>query len=521
MPRTPWYVKATAGERLRSVPARGSLGRPAIKSDRPVIARMSPPTSVDLVPTILAGGSGTRLWPVSRAAFPKHLVELFGGESLLQATARRALRAAPAGRVMTVAAAGQAVMIWRQLAAIDPALLDHLLLEPSARNTAAAVALAALHAEAAFGGGSILWICPSDHLIQAPEALYGALERATAAAAAGWLVTFGIAPARPETGFGWIAPAEPLEGVDGAFRVARFIEKPERALAESLLAEGRSLWNSGMFVFRTDRMLEELDRLAPDILAATRAACPRPATLSETGPAPAAYGVVRAQPIDKAVMERSERVAVVPADPAWSDVGSWHAIWELMDKDASGNACQGDTLVAGAKDNLVRSEGRVVALAGVANLAVIETADAVLVADRGDSDAVRAVVDLLVRDGRKEARTHAREQRPWGRFTVILDVPGCKVKEVVVDAHGRLTLQFHPGRDETWVVVEGEAEVELDGEVHRLAPGAALTVPKGSRHRLSNPGAEPLRLIEIARGDALADGDTVRVEDEMDRVLVD
>jgi mannose-1-phosphate guanylyltransferase/mannose-6-phosphate isomerase len=474
---------------------------------------MIEPFPATLVPTILAGGSGTRLWPVSRAAFPKHLVELFGEESLLQNTMHRALRAVPAGRVITVAAAGQAVLIRRQLGALDPALLDHLLLEPSARNTAAAVALAALHAEAAFGGDSILWVCPSDHLMLDQDNLYASLRRAIAAAARGWLVTFGIAPSRPETGFGWIAPAEPVADAPAVLRVERFIEKPARDVAERLLAESRSLWNSGMFVFRADRMLEELERWAPDILAATRAACPDPAGAPAAGLDARAYGLIRSQPIDKAVMERSAHVAVVPSDPKWSDVGSWHAIWELMDKDAAGNARQGDTLAVEAHDNLIRSEKRVVALAGVEGLAVIETADAVLVADRQNSDAVRAVVDALARAGRKEAVTHAREMRPWGQFTVLHEGPGFKVKEVVVDPRGRLTFQYHPGRDETWVIVEGEAEVQLNGETHRLKPGQSICVPRGMRHRLANPNGMRLKLIEIGHGEALGDEDTVRLED--------
>ena len=473
---------------------------------------MPVPRSVTLAPTILAGGSGTRLWPVSRAAFPKHLVELFGEESLLQTTVRRALEVAPAERVITVAAAGQAVLIRRQYQAIDPALADHLLLEPSARNTAAAVALAALHAKAAFGPETILWVCPSDHLMLDLEALDAALGPAAAAAAEGWLVTFGIAPSRPETGFGWIAPAEGLADVRGAFRVQRFIEKPNREIAEQLLATGTHLWNSGMFVFQAGRLLAELERWAPDILAATRAALPDP-----DGPIRAdAYAAIRSQPIDKAVMERSSHVAVVPADPQWSDVGSWHAIWELMDKDADGNAGRGDTIAVQASDNLIRSEKRLVAVAGVRGLAVIETADALLVVDRENSEAVRGVVDRLASEGRREATTHAREVRPWGEFTVLQHVgnggPGHKVKEVVLDGHGQLTLQYHPGRDETWVVVEGEALVELGEQTRRLAAGESIRVPRGTPHRLSNPAAARPRLIEIGYGEALGDDDTVRLE---------
>jgi mannose-1-phosphate guanylyltransferase/mannose-6-phosphate isomerase len=465
-----------------------------------------------LAPTILAGGSGTRLWPVSRATFPKHLVELFGEESLLQTTVRRALEMAPASQVITVAAAGQAVLIRRQYQAIDPALQDHLLLEPSARNTAAAVALAALHAEAAFGPDTVLWVCPSDHLMLDRQALYAALSPAVSAATEGWLVTFGITPSRPETGFGWIAPAESLPGVGGVFRVERFIEKPKRNVAESLFATGTHLWNSGMFVFQARRMLAELERWSPDILAATRAAVPDPA-----GPIDdAAYAKIRSQPIDKAVMEHSSHVAVVPADPQWSDVGSWHAIWELMDKDAAGNAGRGDTIAVQAENNLIRSEKRLVAVAGVSGLAVIDTPDALLVVDRENADAVRGVVDRLTAGERREAVIHAREVRPWGEFTVLQhqtsDGPGHKVKEVVLDGHGRLTLQYHPGRDETWVVVEGEALVELGDRTERLTAGQSIRVPRGVQHRLSNPSSARLKLIEIGYGEALGDEDTVRLE---------
>jgi mannose-1-phosphate guanylyltransferase/mannose-6-phosphate isomerase len=468
--------------------------------------------SATLAPTILAGGSGTRLWPVSRAAFPKHLVELFGEESLLQTTVRRALEAAPADRVITVAAAGQAVLIRRQYQAIDPALQDHLLLEPSARNTAAAVALAALHAEAAFGPEAVLWVCPSDHLMLDRPALFAALAPAVQAATEGWLVTFGITPSRPETGFGWIAPAEELPGVGGVYRVARFIEKPKRDVAETLFAGGDHLWNSGMFVFQARQMLAELERWSPDILAATRAAVPDPKGSVLTD----AYAAIRSQPIDKAVMEQSAHVAVVPADPQWSDVGSWHAIWELMEKDPDGNAGRGDTIAVQAKDNLIRSEKRLVAVAGVSGLAVIDTPDALLIVDRENSDAVRGVVDRLVRDERREAVIHAREVRPWGAFTVLQHEgdggSGYKVKEVVLDGHGHLTLQYHPGRDETWVVVEGEALVELGDRTERVAAGQSIRVPRGVRHRLSNPSAARLKLIEIGYGEALGDEDTVRLE---------
>lgn len=465
-----------------------------------------------LVPMLLAGGSGTRLWPVSRAAFPKHLVELFGEESLLQTTAKRALAVAPASRLVTVAAAGQAILIRRQYQALDPALLENLILEPSARNTAAAIAIGAMHVAERFGDDAILWVCPSDHLMQDTGALYRALEAALAAAADGWLVTFGVTPLRPETGFGWIEAAESVPGLADARRVARFVEKPQREVAERLLADG-NLWNSGMFVLRADRVLDELARHEPELLAAARAAfegwvAGGRATIDRT-----LFDAVKSMPIDKAVMERSDRVATVPFDPRWSDVGSWHAIWELMEKDADGNARQGDTISVASSGNLVRSERRVVALAGVRDLAVIETADAVLVADRQHSDGIRGVVAALVEAGRPEAVIHAREVRPWGTFTVLHSGPGVKVKEVVVDPGQRLTRQVHHGRDEHWVIVAGAAEVELGDTARQLAPGDSIRVPRGTPHRLANLGHAPLRLIETGLGTALGDDDTVRLHD--------
>ncbi len=464
-----------------------------------------------LVPVILAGGSGTRLWPVSRAAFPKHLVELFGEESLLQTTVRRVLRTAPAGRVMTVTAAGQAVLVCRQLEALDPALVSGLMAEPSPRNTAAAIALAAFQARAVHGPDSLLWVCPSDHIMLDPEALYAAVEAGLLAADAGWLVTFGITPTRPETGFGWIESEGGVPDAPGVRQVRSFVEKPPQERAEAMLAAGSFAWNSGMFLMRAGVVLEELARFEPELHAAAQAAFQDFAASGRVDPA--LYAAVKSMPIDKAVMERSARVAVVPCDPGWSDVGSWQALWELMDKDGSGNAVQGvEAVLVGAENNLVCAEKRLVALAGVRDLAVVETADAVLVARRDMGEAIRGVVDTLVCRQRKEAVVHAREVRPWGTFLVLQEALGFKVKDVCVDAGRRLTLQYHPGRDEHWVIVAGAAEVELEGEIRRVAAGEALRIPRGARHRLGNPGREPLRLIEIGYGEALGDEDTVRLE---------
>jgi len=462
----------------------------------------------DLVPVILAGGSGTRLWPISRSAFPKHLVELTGERSLLQGTAERLLAAAPAERIVTVAAAGQAILVRRQLETLDPALLDHILLEPSPRNTAAAVALAALDVEARWGGRSLLWVCPSDHVVAAPEALGDALRQGLEAARQGRIVTFGITPTRAETGFGYIARGDSLG--HGVFAVESFVEKPKADRARAMVEGGRHYWNSGMFLMRADTLLSELRDFEPELLEATRTA------RAEAGPGEAipaeAYGRIAAMPIDKAVMERSERVAVVPCDPAWSDVGSWQALWEIMPKDEAGNVVVGDAVALGAHDNLVKSEHRLVALAGVRDLAVIETGDAVLVAEKGASEAVKALVGILGEAGRREVDVHARELRPWGSFTVLMHEPGVMVREVVLDPGAALTRQRHDHRDEHWTIVEGRARVELGDTVREIEAGGALHVPRGQPHRLGNGSAAGrLRLIEVQLGTALGEADTARL----------
>ena len=471
---------------------------------------MPEPSLPVIVPVILAGGSGTRLWPVSRSAFPKHLVELYGTESLLQATARRVLPLAPPDRVTVVAAAGQAILVRRQLAELDPALCGHILLEALPRNTAAAAGIAALHAAAAWGADAILWICSSDHLVLAPERLIRAVEAGIPAARAGHLVTFGIAPTRPETGFGWIESGAPLVEGGAALAVARFVEKPPLADAEAMLADGRHLWNSGIFLMRADALLAELQRHEPGLTRGLREAH---AAMQAGGSLEVPAEILAALPslpIDKAVMERSSRVAVVPCDPGWSDVGSWRALWELMPHDEAGNALQGDVVAFQARDNLVKAEHRLVAVAGVSDLTVVETADAVLVAGRQAPDAIRSVVASLVERGRKEAESHAREVRPWGQFTSLWDGDRFRVREVRVDPGGRLTLQRHEHRDEHWIVVEGEAEVRLGDEVRRVAAGEAVRVARGCLHQLRNPGAGRLRVVEVQFGDRLGD-DTVRI----------
>jgi mannose-1-phosphate guanylyltransferase/mannose-6-phosphate isomerase len=468
-----------------------------------------------LVPVILAGGSGTRLWPVSRDTLPKQLARLAGDQSLLEQTARRLLARTRPDHVVTVGAKAQDFLVRRELERIDPALTGHRLLEPVGRNTAAAIGLAALYVRDRFASDALVWVCPSDHLMQAPDALHAALDLALPVATAGKLVTFGITPTRPETGYGYIQTGELLPGAQGVFRVARFVEKPERPVAEAMLAAGGHLWNSGMFLFRADRILAELGRHAPSILAGVEDAF---AALKQ---APGSafevplerYEKVPAQPIDKAVMEKSEKIAVVPCDPGWSDLGSWQALWEQLPKDAAGNAVRGDVLLDDSAGCLIHAERRLVACSGVQDLAVVETDDAVLVANRGRSDAVRQFVTMLRAAGRPEGDAHAKEQRPWGSFQVLHEGPAFKVKEIIVAPGGRLSLQSHKHRAENWVVVAGTAKVTVDDRILLLEPNQSVHIPLGAKHRMENPGAVPMHLIEVQCGDYLGEDDIIRYDD--------
>ena len=327
-----------------------------------------------IVPVILAGGAGTRLWPVSRETMPKHLAKLIGEESLLQLTAKRLLGSTSADRLVTVASKTQDLLIRRQLAELNPDLIRHRLLEPAGRNTAAAIALAALHARDNFGVDSVLWICPSDHLIRNQAALEQAVRDALPIAEDGDLVTFGIAPERPETGYGYIKAGMPIGAESVVLRVDRFVEKPDLGTAEAMLKAGGYYWNSGMFLFRTDRILEELTAHEPAIARATEQAFDA-GTVGDDGSVDyplSIYGEIPSAPIDKAVMERATRIAVVPCDPGWTDLGSWHSIWEQLDHDDHGNATYGDVLLNDAENCLVHSSHRLVACAGINDLAIIE-----------------------------------------------------------------------------------------------------------------------------------------------------
>ena len=474
-----------------------------------------------LVPVLLAGGVGSRLWPLSREIYPKHLVNLTDGGSLLEQAARRALDAAPARQVVTVTNEGQIFLVLDQLRDVAGDLARHVIAEPVGRNTAAAVALAAIYADQRFDA-PILWVAATDHVIRRPERLREAVARAAEAAEGGKLVTFGVAANAPDTSLGYIRRGAPLAGLDGVHHVASFVEKPGRAEAERLLAGGDCLWNSGMFVFSTATLLGAFERLAPEVLAAVRAAVRTAAAGARADATPfrvpaEAYAEAPALAFDKAVIERSDEVAVVPIDVGWSDVGSWHRLWEVCDKDADGNAAEGDVVLEGTRNTLVRADRRLVACAGVEDLVVVETADAVLVAGRQDAEGVRAIVERLKEARRAEATAHLAERRPWGSFSVLLAGSRFKIKEITVDPGAALSLQMHRHRSEHWVVIEGRARVTRDDEVRDLDENESTFIPAGVRHRLENPGEATLRIVEVQCGDYLGEDDIVRFDDAYGR----
>ncbi len=454
-----------------------------------------------LVPVILAGGAGTRLWPVSREFMPKHLAKLIGEDSLLQRTATRVIDQASASQLVTVAAKSQDLLIRRQLAAINPDLTRHRLLEPLGRNTAAAIALAALHVKRVFGSDAILWVCPSDHLIRDEAELRRAVADALPVAADGDLLTFGITPTRPETGYGYIKTGMPTGEASKVLRVDRFVEKPDLNTAKAMLAAGGYFWNSGMFLFRADRILEELGEHEPDLVAATEAAF-KAAAVSDDGAIDlpsALYEKIPSAPIDKAVMERAKRIAVVPCNPEWTDLGSWHSIWEQSSRDARGNAAYGDVLLNNVDNCLIHTSHRLVACASVKDLAIIETDDALLVADRERSEPIKEIVATLNKADRTEAVQHQAVDHAWGRSAILDHRETGEVRRLEIAAGQSLDQLEGRDRPLHWLVIEGRGELCRDDQTTPLAAGASADLPPHVPYSLVNPTDSPLTLIEVAR----------------------
>ena len=470
-----------------------------------------------LIPVILAGGVGSRLWPTSREFYPKQLLPLTGEDSLLQKAARRALAVAGADHVVTVTTDTHYFSVLDQLGEVAPEFVRHVLAEPTGRNTAAAVALSAIYAAERFED-PILWITPADHVISKPGPLTAGLEIAKRAAEAGKLVTFGVEPLEPDTGFGYIRRGAPFNGEEGAFIVDSFIEKPDREEAEEIIAAGDSYWNSGMFVMSARGFLKEMESTAPDVLEKVRDAVAKADSDARPFRVPKQeYEAIPAVPVDKAVMERSQEVVVIPVDIGWSDVGSWERLWQICEKDPDGNLTQGDVLLEGSERSLVRSDRRLVACVGISDLVVVETADAVLVADRRASAGVGKLVDALKIRQRIEATSHLTDHRPWGSFSILLEGNRFKIKEIIVKPGALLSYQMHHHRAEHWVVIEGTARVTCNDKVTLLSENQSVYIPIGAKHRLENPGVLPLKIVEVQCGAYVGEDDIVRFEDNYGR----
>ncbi len=467
------------------------------------------PSSISAI--ILAGGIGSRFWPLSRSQYPKQVLRLLGSESMIQSTIERLLPRIPLERMLVVTNASQADVISLELRRKGWENL-RLLLEPEGRNTAPAVGLAAalLGDENAAG---LMAVFPADHFIRDQASLLAALDRGARWAEAGYLVTFGIPPHRPETGYGYIKQGESLDPAGSGFKAARFIEKPDLARAQGFLAEGGYYWNSGIFLFRRDLLLEAMARYLPELSQGL-------ARLQEDAGREALAEIYREFPnisLDHGIMERADNVAVVPVEMGWNDVGTWGALQEIFPKDAQGNVLLGRALDRNSKGCTFYAQNRLVATIGLENVIVVDTPDATLVCHRDRVQEVKDLVADLTRQKMVESMIHPTVFRPWGSYTVMDEGPGYKVKQIEVSPGSRLSLQMHQRRAEHWVVVQGTARVTTGTDVKLVTSNQSVYIPLKTAHRLENPTTEPLRIIEVQTGDYLKEDDIQRLDDDYSR----
>ena len=467
-------------------------------------------------PVILSGGSGTRLWPMSRTLYPKQLLTLLGRDSLLQQAVRRVAGRPDLAPPLVVANEEHRFIIAEQLREISIAPRA-LLLEPVGRNTAPAACTAALMLTET-EPDPLMLVMASDHTIADVGAFLAAVDRAAAAARAGALVCLGVTPERPETGYGYICRGSALEGVDGAFAVGEFKEKPDLECAQKYMTSGEYFWNSSIFMFPARVYLDELERLRPDMVAVCRqalASAQRESDFIRLGKA--AFSACAADSIDYAVMEHTRRAAVVPVSMGWSDVGCWDALWELGAKDENDNSIAGNVIAEATRNCYLRSEAGLVAAIGIEDLVVVATDDAVMVAPRNRTQEVKNLVARLVRDQRDEADALPIVHRPWGSFKSLHNGHRVQVKHIVVKPGGKLSLQMHHHRAEHWIVVSGTARITRGDEVFLLEENQSTFIPIGVKHRIENPGKIPLHIIEVQSGSYLGEDDIVRFEDRYGR----
>lgn len=465
-----------------------------------------------MTPVILSGGSGTRLWPLSRGQYPKQFLPLVSQNTLLQDTICRLQGLDGLKIPIAVCNEDHRFMVAEQLReiAVNPAAI---LLEPAARNTAPAVAVAAL---AARSENDVLLVLPADHVIQNVTAFHRAVDLAKRQAELGFLVTFGIVPNAPETGYGYIKRGSQI--ADEAFRVAAFVEKPNTQIAAEYVQSGEYFWNSGMFAFQAGRYLQELEKFNPQMLAACREAFElsrRDADFIRLDRK--AFEACPADSIDYAVMEKTDSAVMIPLDAEWNDVGSWSALWDVTHKDADGNAVKGDVLTVDSKNSFLHAESKLLTTVGVRDLVVVETDDAVMVAAKDRVQDLKRVVDILKIRKRSEAEQHRKVYRPWGSYHLVEEGDRHQTKRILVKPGAKLSLQMHHHRAEHWIVVKGTALVTKGDETILLSENQSTYIPLGTVHRLENPGVIPLEIIEVQTGAYLGEDDIVRFGDQYGR----
>ncbi|MBT9612080.1 MAG: mannose-1-phosphate guanylyltransferase/mannose-6-phosphate isomerase [Burkholderiales bacterium] len=477
-----------------------------------------PQVSAKRYAIVLAGGSGTRLWPLSRSSKPKQLLCLNGEESLLQQTVRRVLPMVDASHVATVTSAEYRFEVAGQLLALDAALAGGVLAEPMGRNTLPAIAWAVARI-ARETPDALIGVFSSDHAVANDEAFLRAWQSAEAAAKEGYVALFGMQPTEAATGYGYIQSGKPLAGANSGplsevHQAARFVEKPDLATAQGYLTEGGYYWNGGMFVFRADRFMEMVKQHQPQIFAATQA-------LAEKNEVQAAADVYASMPdlsIDYGLLELADNVAVVPVDMGWSDLGSWESIYQQRGKDAQGNMLEGDVLAIDSQDNLLWSEHGLVATLGVANLAVVQTRDATLICPRERVQDLKQLVAAVKESHAHLTEIHLTVTRPWGSYTILEEGPGYKIKRILVNPGAKLSMQMHFHRSEHWVVIDGTARITNGEQDIYLEENQSTYIPKTNRHRLENPGKVALQIIEIQSGPYLEEDDIVRFDDVYGRI---
>lgn len=464
-----------------------------------------------IVPIILSGGSGSRLWPLSRELYPKQFLSLVGERTMLQETAHRASGddfSAP----IIICNEKHRFLVAEQLRS-EGIVPETIVLEPIGRNTAPAAAIAAMLVQAR-DPSAVMMILASDHAIKYPDRFRAAAALGRDAATTGALITFGIQPDKPETAYGYIRRGAKLDGASGCFNVDGFVEKPDAETAQTYLDDGNYFWNSGMFLFSPAGYLTELTRQHPAMVEACALALEKAKSDREFVQLDSdAFAACVSDSIDYAVMEHTDRAAVVPVDLGWNDVGAWPALWEIGDRDENDNVTHGDVITLDTRGSYIRSEGTTVAVNGVDDLIIVATDDAVLVADKSRAQDVKTIVERIKAEGRKEHETHTTVYRPWGWYQTINIGPRFQVKQINLKPGATISLQMHHHRAEHWVVVEGTARVTRDDQIMELVENESTYIPIGTTHRLENPGEKPLRIIEVQTGSYLGEDDIVRFDD--------